>query len=62
MYIISEYVACVVVAFTLSTFLCAFWVMLHTIRWGIESRRRASREIRQDTTRIFSHDQPFWMQ
>jgi hypothetical protein len=39
MYTISECVACVVVAFTLSTFLCAFWVVLHTVRWGIESQR-----------------------
>ena len=61
MYTISECVACVVLIFTLSTFLSAFCVVLLTIRWESESRRRASREIRQDTTRVFSHDQPFWM-
>lgn len=54
MYTICECVACVVVALTLSIFLCAFYVVLLTIRWGIERLWRTSGEIQQDGSHFFS--------
>jgi len=45
MYVISECVTCVVLAFTLSAFLFAFCVVLLTIKQGIESRSGTSRAI-----------------
>jgi len=45
MYVISECLACVVVAFTLSAILFAFCVMILAIKQGIESWR--------DTLRTF---------
>jgi hypothetical protein len=43
MYVVSECLTCVVVAFTLSAFLFAFCVVLLTIKQQIESRRGTSR-------------------
>jgi hypothetical protein len=46
MYTIYDCAACVVVGLTLSTFLCALYVVLLTIKWGIERLWRTSDEIR----------------
>ena len=43
MFVVSECVTCVVVAFTLSTFLFAFCVVLLAIEQQVETRKATSR-------------------
>ena len=55
MYTISECVACVILALTVSTLLCGLCIVLLTIKWGIERLRHISANT---TVCTFSHDQP----
>jgi hypothetical protein len=54
MYTISECVVWVVLTATVSAFLFSFYVVLLTVRWGIEGRRHTSRGIREDATPLVS--------
>jgi hypothetical protein len=54
MFTVYEWVACVVVALTLSTFLCVFYVVLLTMRWGIERLWRRWGETQPDGLHFFS--------
>jgi hypothetical protein len=58
MYTISECIACVILALTVSTLLCGLCIVLFTIKWGIERLRHISANT---TVRTFSHDQPLVM-
>jgi len=54
MYAIRECAACVVLVFTLSTFLFGLCVLLLAIEWKIESLWHASRETQLDGSHFFS--------
>jgi hypothetical protein len=52
MYIISEYVVCVALMFTLSALLLGFSIVLLTVRQGVAILGRTSREIQHGGTRF----------